>query len=170
MLARLKKLFATPSFPSALLAIGNFNTSIQILHIIPEDGTIERFGVSNLASATRIFRPSEATEQTREQIGTVTLYVGDGESEFKFLDDIETRTRKLWSDCLNSSPSLMQTGSADVTQLVQDVLQPAALDAIRAKEGRDRSMNATQTYSVFVLRVNRSKPGRIRIDKMRSIQ
>ncbi|OJJ30560.1 hypothetical protein ASPWEDRAFT_46169 [Aspergillus wentii DTO 134E9] len=49
--------------------------------------------------------------------------------------------------------------SADVTRLVHDVLQPAALDAIHEREGRDRSMNATQTYPVFIVYIKRSRAG-----------
>ena len=58
--------------------------------------------------------PRGTREQTREQIGTVTLYVGDGETPNSFLDDVETRFRKLRDNELQRStveltsiPSLM---------------------------------------------------------------
>jgi hypothetical protein len=125
---------------------------------------MERIG---LTSPSTTFRYSGATEQAREQIGTVTLHVGDGETAESFLDDVETRIRKLRDDSTNPSP---QTGnsSVEVTQLVQDVLLPAALDAIHEREGRDRSMNATQTFSVFVVYINRSRAGRIQSDELTS--
>ena len=137
MLTRLKNSFTRSGYPSALLVIGNFGAMIHVLHLLPEDGTtIERFGVSSPPCKT-IFCHRRATEQAREQLGTVTLHIGDGEATTAFLDDVETRLCKP------------QTGCVEVTQLVQDVLKPAALDAIHEREGRDRSMNATQTYPVL---------------------
>ncbi|OOQ83196.1 hypothetical protein PEBR_36280 [Penicillium brasilianum] len=136
-----KNIFTASTTPSALLVIGKFGATIHILHLLPEDGTIERFG---LTSSTTTFRRGGATEQVREQIGEVTLHIGDGETANSFLNDVETRIR-----------------SVQVTQLVQDVLQPAALDAIHEREKRDRSMHATQTYPVFVVYITRSRAGRI---------
>lgn len=150
MLARLKNSFTRPASPSALLVIGNFGALIHVLHLLPEDGTtIERFGVKSPSTRTS-FRHRGATEQAREQLGTVTLHVGNGEDADSFLDDVETQICRL------------QTGSAvEVTQLVQDILNPAALDAIHEREGRDRSMNTTQTYPVFVVYIRRSRAGKI---------
>ncbi|EER39930.1 conserved hypothetical protein [Histoplasma capsulatum var. duboisii H88] len=156
MFARLINTIAPPSAPSALLVVGKFGATIHVLHLVPEDGAIERFSLTTPPSTTT-FRRGGATELAREQIGVVTLHVGDGETTTSFLNDIETRARKLWDSSLSSSPSR----SVGVIQLVQDVLQPAALDAIREKEGRDRSMNATQMYPVFVVRIARSRAGRI---------
>lgn len=149
MLTSFKNSFTRSRYPSALLVIGNFGAMIHVLHLLPEDGTtIERFGVSSPSCKT-IFRHRGATEQSREQLGTVTLHIGDGESTTIFLDDVEARLCKPQTDCV------------EATQLVQDVLKPAALDAIHAKEGRGRSMNATQTYPVYVVYIRRSEEGRI---------
>ena len=149
MLTRLKNSFTRSGYPSALLVIGNFGSMIYVLHLLPEDGTtIERFGLSSPSCKTS-FHHRGATEQAREQLGTVTLHIGDGEDATTFLDDVEARI---------CNP---QTGSVEVTQLVQNVLKPAALDAIHEREGRDRSMNATQTYPVFVVYIRRSRAGRI---------
>ncbi|KJJ31202.1 hypothetical protein AFLA70_544g000840 [Aspergillus flavus AF70] len=133
---------------------------IHVLHLLPENGTIERFNFTTPSSATT-FRRGGATEQAREQIGTVTLHVRDSETADSFLDNVETRIRKLRNDSLSSNPAQLQIGSAEVTRLVRDVLQPVALDAIHEREGRDRSMNATQTYPVFVAYIRRSRAGRI---------
>lgn len=155
MLANLINAYGTPTSPSVLLVLGTFGRTINILHLLPEDGTIERY---SLTSPSTTFHNSGATEQTREQIGAVTLHVGDGETTHKFLDDVETRIRKLWNDSLRLSPAQLQTGDIEiVTPLVQEILQPAALSAIRDREDRDRSMKATQTYSVFVVRIKRSR-------------
>lgn len=149
---------SVPRAPSALLAVGNFQTMINVLHLLPEDGTTERFGHTT-PPATTTFRHRGATEQAREEIGEVTLYVGDGESVAGFLDDVEIRARKLWNECLGSMESV------ESTQLVRHVLKPAAVDAILSREGRDRSMNATQAYPVFIIRILRSKPGKILTDE-----
>ncbi|KAH8425915.1 uncharacterized protein LDX57_003656 [Aspergillus melleus] len=159
MLARLKNIFARSTSPSVLLVIGKFGATIHVLHLLPENGTIERFSLTT-PSSTNTFRHRGAREQAREQIGTVTLHVGDGETANSFLDDVETRIHKLWNDSLSSSPAQLQTGSVEVTRLVQDVLQPAALDAVHERDERDRSMRATQTYPVFVVYIIRSSAER----------
>ncbi|KAK1150159.1 hypothetical protein N8T08_000058 [Aspergillus melleus] len=158
MLDRLTNIFTRSTSPSVLLVIGNFGATIHVLHLLPENGTIERFSLTTPSSTT--FRHRGAREQAREQIGTVTLHVGDGDTANSFLDDVEARIHKLWNDSLSSSPAQLQTGSIEVTQLVQDVLQPAALDAIHEREERDRSMRATQTYPVVVVYIMRSSAGR----------
>ena len=147
MLAGLTTTFTCSTSPSVLLVIGKFGATIHVLHLLPENGTIERFSLTT-PSSTTTFRHRGAREQARQQIATVTLHVGDGETANSFLDDVETRIRKP------------QTGSVGVTQLVQDVLQPAALDAIHEREERDRSMRATQTFPVFVVYITRSSAGR----------
>lgn len=152
MLARFKNAFTPSTTPSALLIIGKFGATIRVLHLLPENDTIERFSLTTPATT---FRHGGATEQAREQIGAVTLHVGDGETADSFLDDVETRIRKLRNDSLSSSQ--LQIGSVEVTQLVQDFLQPAALDAIHEREGRDRSIHATQTYPVFIVYIMRSR-------------
>ncbi|OAA45622.1 hypothetical protein NOR_03411 [Metarhizium rileyi] len=151
----------TPSHKSsALLVLGKFGSTIHILHLRPENSINERFSLTSSSSATA-FHHNGATEQAREQIGTVTLHVGDGETANSFLDDIEARMRKLRDDSSGCSPAQQQTGTVNVTQLVQDVLKPAAMDAIHERETRERSMNATQAYPVFIIYIRRSRGGTI---------
>lgn len=136
--------FTPFTIPSALLVVGNFDTRIHVLHVLPEDGTIERFS-PGLPSST--FRYRGAHERSREQIGTVTLHDGGFEAAQNFLADVETRIRKL------------QTGRdrrVEMTQLVQEILRPAALEAIHEREGRDGSMDAMQTYPVYLVYIRRS--------------
>ncbi|KAJ5717136.1 hypothetical protein N7488_002782 [Penicillium malachiteum] len=157
MLAHTKNIFTPPTYPSAVLAIGNFGprATITILHLVPENGTTEQF--SSTPSRTT-FRHYETKEQPklREQIGTVTLYVGDGESIFSFLDDVKTRIQKRQGDSLRLGQE--EQGYAEITQLVESVLKPAALESISEREGRERSMNATQMYPVYIVYVEREKP------------
>ncbi|KAE8332001.1 hypothetical protein BDV39DRAFT_167982 [Aspergillus sergii] len=164
MLTHLINIFTPSTTPSALLVIGKFGATIHVHHLLPENGTIESFNLTTPSSTT--FRYSGAIEQTREEIGAVTLHVGDGETADSFLADVETRIRKLRNDSLSSSPAQLQIGSAEVSQLVQNVLQPVALDAIHEREEPDRSMNATQTYPVFVVYIRRSRAGRILTEPM----
>ncbi|OOF96118.1 hypothetical protein ASPCADRAFT_130438 [Aspergillus carbonarius ITEM 5010] len=132
MLARLTNIFTLSTSPSVLLVIGKFGATIHVLYLLPENGTIERFSLTT-PSSTTTFCHRGAREQAREQIGAVTLHVGDGETPNSFLVDVETRIRKQRNASLSSSPVQPQTGSVEVTQLVQDVLQPAALDAIHER-------------------------------------
>lgn len=155
MLSRLRNAFTPPSNPSALLVLGNFGSMIYVLHLIPENSKNEHFGFTTFSSTTA-FRHSGAREQAREQIGTVTLHVGDGETASSFLDDVEIRTRKLRDDYFGLTPT-----QQNVTQLVQDVLRPAAMDAIHERETRGPSMNATQAYPVFIVYIRRARAGAI---------
>lgn len=160
MLSHLMNAFTPSTTPSALLVLGKFGSMIHILHLLPENRINERFSITTSSSATA-FRHSGATEQAREQIGTVTLHVGDGETANSFLDDVEARVRKLRDDASGSSPAQQQTGAVAVTQLVQDILKPAVMDAIHQRETREGSMNATQAYPVFIVFIKRSRAGTI---------
>ncbi|GKZ28844.1 hypothetical protein AbraIFM66950_001095 [Aspergillus brasiliensis] len=166
MLTSLKSHFTRPTIPSVLLVLSNSSTTIHILHLLPETGgsTIERLSLT-YPSTTTTFRHRGAREQAREQISTVTLYVGDGETPWIFLNDVKSRIRKL----LQQQQQQQQQQTTDsleevVTQLVKDVLQPAALDAIHARRGRDRSMNTTRMYSVYVVYILRSSARRSLIE------
>lgn len=152
MLSFLINAFKTPTIPSAVLVVGRFGY-IDILHLVPEDSTIEH--ISTL-STSPTFRYDGSREQAREQIGTVTIHSGDGEATDEFFDDVETRIREP------------QTGSLEVTQLVQEILQPAVSDAIHKREGRNRSLNAMETYPVFVVYIKRPRAGQI-VGEPRSI-
>ena len=162
MFTRLRNILHPPSAPSVLLVVGNFGATIHVLHLVPEDSTIERYSLT-IPSSKTTFCNGGAREHAREQIGTVTLHIGDGETVRNFLNDAEMRIRKLWKDLQSSNLAQTQTGNAlGVTQLVaQDVLRPAALDAIHEKDRRTCSTNATETYPVFLVYVRRPRPGRI---------
>lgn len=158
MLSHLKDVFTPATSPSALLVLGQPGSKVHILHLVPENNIYERFSLTTSATT---FKQGGAKEQTREQIGTVTLHVGDGETTIKFMDDVEARIRKLRDDFSGSSPPQQQMGTAGVAQLVQDLLKPAAMDAIRDREVRERSTNATQVYPVYIIYIKRSRGGPI---------
>lgn len=62
MLSRLINAFASSSIPSALLVLGEFGSTIHILHLLPENSTNERFSLTTSSSATA-FHYNGATEQ-----------------------------------------------------------------------------------------------------------
>ncbi|QSS64663.1 hypothetical protein I7I51_01733 [Histoplasma capsulatum] len=71
------------SAPSALLVVSKFGATIHVLHLVPEDGAIERFSLTTPSST---FCHGGATD---------------------FLNDIEAeaRARKLWNSSLSLSPT-----------------------------------------------------------------
>ena len=75
MVKSLANAFTPSPVPSAIFVVGNFGATIDVLHVLPEDGTIERFGLTNPSCTTFCYRG--AHERSRDQIGTVTLPVGD---------------------------------------------------------------------------------------------
>ncbi|PGH05711.1 hypothetical protein AJ79_06727 [Helicocarpus griseus UAMH5409] len=152
MLAHLKKALTPQSYPSALIVIGTFGGSMDMLHLVPESGGVERFGYM-------------ASYYTFRRIGTATLQKGDGDSEWKFLDNVESKVGKLWSN-FQSSTSLapVQTGAAQVDQIVEDVLKPAALAVIRERGERPRSTNGTKDVPVYIVRIKRPKAREILTD------
>ncbi|GJE92829.1 hypothetical protein PsYK624_089870 [Phanerochaete sordida] len=108
-----------------------------------------------------IFRRRGAVEQSREQLGEVTIYAGDGEGPWGFLDEVEARVRKLSDATSASNVEQGQMGDVEAVQRTTDIIRHAALDALCDRQGRARSANATQTYPVYVIRIKRSRAGRI---------
>ena len=138
---------------------------IDVLHLVPEDGTIERW---SYGSRSTTFHYDGSREQAREQIGTVTVHDGDDEGRWEFLDDVETRIHELRNDLSPAAPAELQTGSDEVTRLVQEILKPAVSDVIHKREGQYPSMSATETYPVFVVYIKRPRAGTI-VGEPRSI-
>ncbi|KAJ6780409.1 hypothetical protein PWT90_02296 [Aphanocladium album] len=126
MLSWLKSPFKLATVPSVLLVVGNFGSSLHIIHPVPENSINERFS-STISSSATTFRCGDITEEAREQIGIIALHAGHGETVSSFLDDVEARILKLRDDSSSSSPAHPQTASFAVTQLVQHVLNPAAM-------------------------------------------
>ncbi|KAI0735141.1 hypothetical protein C8Q76DRAFT_272638 [Earliella scabrosa] len=84
MLSHFKNIFSSTSARSVLLVVGNIGCTVHVLHVLPEDGSVERFSFTTPSSITT-FRYRGAQEQSREQVGDVTLHVGDGETVTRFL-------------------------------------------------------------------------------------
>ncbi|PGH08985.1 hypothetical protein GX51_01042 [Blastomyces parvus] len=113
MLVHLMNMITPSRIPSALLVVGKFGVTIHVLHLLPEDGTIERFSLTTPPSITT-FHHHGATEIDRKQIGVVTLHVGDGETTTSFLGDVETEACRLWKDSFSRSLTQAQPGSVEM--------------------------------------------------------
>ncbi|OJT14971.1 hypothetical protein TRAPUB_8414 [Trametes pubescens] len=174
MFSRFLNVFSSSqSAPSALILVRiPGGRADAVLHIVPEDGTIETFSVTESSPSNRTtFRQYGAVEQSREELGTVVLLALPHEWDLGFLDDVRARAQKIMESLsIFSSAKKEQAGSVDVSLLVEEILKPAALDAIHALEGRALPENAAvETYHVSIVYVNRSKPGHICGGEPRSI-
>ncbi|OJI90439.1 hypothetical protein ASPTUDRAFT_37146 [Aspergillus tubingensis CBS 134.48] len=64
MLSHLKNTFTRSTGPpSVLLIIGNFGAMINVLHLLPEDGTIQRFGLTTRSTTPRNQRADARTDR-----------------------------------------------------------------------------------------------------------
>ncbi|KAI1959272.1 hypothetical protein LOZ58_004543 [Ophidiomyces ophidiicola] len=160
MLARLKSVIFPPPHPSAVVVVGTFGVFINFLHV-PEDGTIECFSKMPAPSP---FRFHGATEQGRQQIGTVTV-----KDTSLFIHEIEQQIRELWNEsfCLNPETK-QQKDDIGVTNLVQNVLKPAVLSAIDAQKSCEHLPDSTTTHPVYIVSINRARPGKIAPSKLTS--
>lgn len=194
MLDRIKKAINRPDYPSAVVVLGPLESSVSFLHLTPEDGTIELAGGSHRSPT---FRYAGAREQAREQLGTVCFYSeGKDDSTFTFFDDVKARASKLYDETYNSindhkdkrstsdsAKSLVDVGAVD--ELVKKVLRPAALDAIRNREGKGRGniwhtrndywtkekekeneSKLLKEHPVYIIYVRRPKPGQLITDDL----
>nr|POE87426.1 hypothetical protein CFP56_30015 [Quercus suber] len=75
-----------PRYPSVVLILQPTSSSNYTLHIVPEDGTVERVDYTRSQATT--FRVGGAKELSREQLGAVLLHIGDGEAPDQFLAEV----------------------------------------------------------------------------------
>lgn len=61
----------------------------------------------------------EELKSKREQIGTVTIHIQDGEHISSFLNDVETQVLKHWNDSTDRKQSHVQATTVDPTHLVE---------------------------------------------------
>lgn len=138
--------------PSVVLVIGELSRSASVLHIVPEDGTSERLGIFRQQSD--VFTYGGSTEQFREQLATITLHVGDGEHPMTLLHDISSKAKEL----LNTREK--QDFEAPTTS-VEQALRSATAGLVEQQRGKAPSTNATQTYPVLLVHIDRPKPGKL---------
>ncbi|KAI0634807.1 hypothetical protein C8Q77DRAFT_655482 [Trametes polyzona] len=173
MLSSLIDIFVSRGFPSAVVLVGaprGSETQCSLLHIMPEDGSFERH---DICFTERVFR-NNASERSREQIGTIAVArLGDRAGRENFLNDVQARALQRWKQIAVSSPSQHEDAEGkskasskcgyivDVPQLVDDILRPAAVVAMREWEKLVSRDSTTVREPVYIVYVKRSKPGRI---------
>ena len=149
MLARLKNAIFRPPVPSVVLAVGKPDDMIYFVHIVPEDGTIETVGYT---SRSPTFRFHGTTEQTREHLGTVTVYAEDSKGAFTFLRAAAERALESWDGPWLSSLVQERTDNArTTTQPASGGLYQGGAGAIPSRNGRACSVNATRAGNVDVV-------------------
>ncbi|KAI0634808.1 hypothetical protein C8Q77DRAFT_1156192 [Trametes polyzona] len=180
MLSKFLHAFVPRGFPSAIVVVGEPQTRNHLLHIMPESGDVE------CCSTGHIRGDNSASACAKEKIGDITTCPGDYDTMQEFVRDVEERALERWQEVVTAGPSAdsasadflqsrdraeknKEKGSSsgwrrgymvDVDQLVDDILRPAALDAIR--EWELKATPTMYTQPVFIVRVKRSEPGRVR--------
>ncbi|TAQ87789.1 hypothetical protein B7494_g3868 [Chlorociboria aeruginascens] len=147
MLSRLIKQLAgirQTSYPSIVLIIGQPSTTAHVLHIVPENGVVERISYMHPTATT--FSHDAATERSREQLDAVLLHVGDGETPSQFLDNVSTRATQLLSKRKKFSPE------EDAAHSVDQALRSAVLESLRKRAELQPSTNATQKAIFSIIR------------------
>ena len=146
------------SYPTALLVVGGERERCIIFHVIPEDGTVERYIRYYYRSLTHGFG---ATDLSRELLGSATVY-DDDENMEDFSERLATRLPELLEQSGIMENRMWFTASR-VSRLVDEVLRPAGLEALGEREERTaHSISAlTGRFSVYIVLVKRSRRGRI---------
>ena len=111
--------------------------------------------VNYMHSKPTKFCEGGAEERSLEQLGTVSLNVSDGENARQFLEEVSAHATQLLG------PTEKTTTGEDGAYGVDQALRSAALNSLQKREGSEPPVSAAHSYSVFLLQVDRSKPGKI---------
>lgn len=144
-----------PSYPSAVLLVGDLSRQVDFLHIVPEDGTQERLAFPG--SKAIKFSYGGSTERSREQLDPILLHVGDGESKGRFLDDVGRRATEL----LTKTEKFTLDGDGSTAPPVYSTLRSAVVECSEKRKDRPPPQGATQTYPVYIVQIERSRPGKL---------
>lgn len=160
MLSRLLSLVSfirRPSYPSSVLAL-EAPKFMHFLHIVPETQEVEMVGLSHTSRST--FSCDDTKEVSREYLGPVTFYAGDGEDWVTFLDEISRRVITH----LNKHSQLASKEDAGLlnVQLTDQAFRSVVRELLAQKKDRDPPRNAAQEYPIFVIQVDRPEPGFIK--------
>lgn len=160
MLSRLAKLLdglgRKNTHPSVILVLGGPSTTVYALHIVPEDHVAEQFGYSCTGETTIKYKG--ATEVSRERLGSVLLHVGDGERARDFLEELRAQATKLIKKGETSDIE------EDRVSATAQVLRSTALQSLQAREERQPPENAAQQFPVFLVYIDRPRPGKLVTD------
>ncbi|CAK3807768.1 Hypothetical predicted protein [Lecanosticta acicola] len=163
MLSRIRNILSGATrakYPSVALTLEvrrGGSTTIHVLHIVPEDSSVER--VDTTRSNATSFHFNHAQERGREQIGSVLLQDGDEETSDELLDEISTQATQLLLQ-QRKTASGREGGGHTVGDLEQ-ALRSAALESLQRRGTRDAPEKAAQQYPVYIVQIDRSEPGKI---------
>ena len=133
------------------------------MHLNPEDGDVERWGIYPGRAKLRF---CGAFEVSRELLGTTT-FRGE-EWALSVLEDFEESARKKLSSIPDAIADNGQglRASIPLTCLVEEILRPVGSEFLseRKEEVSVQDKEATCAFSVFVIYVSRSRPGRTATD------
>lgn len=145
-----------PSYPSAVILVGDLSRRVEFLHIVPEDGTQERLAFPG--SNAMKFSYGGSTERSREQLDPILLHVGDGETKGRFLDDVGGRATEL---LMRKSEKSTPDGDGGTVPTVDYILRSAVVDCSEKRKDRPPPQGATQTYPIYIVHIERSRPGKL---------
>ena len=138
---------------------------IYVMHLIPEDGEVEMWGT--FPKPAKKFRRYGAVEVSRELLGT-TAYHDSEEDGLTVICDFADRARKQLSSIPNVRADDGQGPGTSIPLacLVEEVLRPVGLEFLSEREKRvpTQDKEAPRAFSVFIVYVTRSRPGRIATD------
>lgn len=138
------------SHRSVVLTLEAF-PEISALHIVPEDGLVEF--IDYLKSSQ--FNYSGTKERSREQLGSLSLRVRDGETPHGFLEEVSQRVKQDLD-----MRGRLHEGKYDLNNISQ-VLRSAIPTCIYRNTEQESTLAAAQSYPLFLVQIDRAKPGRI---------
>ncbi|KAI0653338.1 hypothetical protein C8Q70DRAFT_937757 [Cubamyces menziesii] len=147
-----------PKYPSAIILIGH-SQFFAFVHIIPETGDMETMCRRCNNPRDDKFRVSRTDEVSREPLGTVTLPKEERDAIIALWNEVVDRAKKLSEETV-VHPRRDDGKPQDVALLVQQILKPAALGAMKALDTKAQSHGTTETATIplYTVQVNHSKP------------
>ncbi|KAI0658599.1 hypothetical protein C8Q70DRAFT_178202 [Cubamyces menziesii] len=172
MISSLSRFFTTtsPKYPSAIILIGH-SQFFAFVHVVPETGDIEALSRRCNNPRDDKFRVSHTEEVSREQLGTVALPNDERHAIIALYYEVLARATELARETgVRSSGA--DRRPQDVALLVEQILKPAALGAMKALDSGAQSHDTAEkaTVPVYIVQVNRSKPDWITSREPKSVQ
>ncbi|KAI0658640.1 hypothetical protein C8Q70DRAFT_180151 [Cubamyces menziesii] len=140
-------------YPTAVILVEHPKSS-QFIHVVPESGTVEG---AHITPRITPFRVMHGREVSREAVGSFTYPEKDFSISRIFGDAASKRATELWNANMSSGDAVGDLRDR-VALLVQNVLLPAAQDALKDLEGKAQATTNMVEASVFIVRMTRSKP------------
>ncbi|KAJ8489275.1 hypothetical protein ONZ51_g3038 [Trametes cubensis] len=172
MISALSRVFTTtsPKYPSAIILIGH-SQFFAFVHVIPETGELEALFRSYRDTRDDRFRVSHTEEVSREQLGTVTILKEERDAITTLSHEVAGRVNELLDEAGVRSREADREPQ-DVALLVEQILKPAALGAMKALDSEAQSHDTAEkaTVPVYIVQVERSKPDWITSREPKSIQ